>query len=101
MFSNLFSSFSADALKADLVLRSVKIVHFCEGQIEAIYEKVSDKETYADLCEHLDKIREIDNYSVNPDTGSIVINYDPAKILPKTFLGHLVEGARKKYSGEI
>ncbi|MCR5537132.1 MAG: hypothetical protein K6F05_06950 [Succinivibrio sp.] len=99
MFSNLFSGLSKEAIKAALVLSHIEIAHFTEGRIRAVYAPLKqDDAAYAELCSHLDAIAEIDDYTVNRTTGSIVINYDPQKIVPNSFLGHLVDGARKKYA---
>ena len=98
MFSKLFSALSPEAIKAAFVLKHVTVAHFTEGRIRVIYEAVRhDNQAYAQLCEHLDAVGEIDEYTVNRTTGSIVISYTPGNIVPDSFLAHLIDGARNKF----
>ncbi len=100
MFSKLWAGLSAEALKASLILKQVRVEHFNEGRIRVSYERLKhDDGTYTELCRQLEALKEIEDYTVNRTTGSILINYDPHKIVPGSLLDHLVAGVRAKFAG--
>jgi hypothetical protein len=101
MLKDILSALAPESMQVKYLLNQVKVAHVIDGRIRVIYEALKhDDEVYNSICRNLDGIKEITEWKINRITGSVTINYEPDSIVPNSFLGQLIAGARAKYAKE-
>ncbi|MDY6321540.1 MAG: hypothetical protein SPL30_01315 [Succinivibrio sp.] len=95
--SAVISSLLPKSLKVSAFFSQVKVAHFNEGRVRVIYDALRhDDDLYRSVCGALDGIAEITSWKISRITGSVTINYDPARIEAGSFLEQLIDGARAR-----
>lgn len=101
MLKDILSVFAPESIQVNYLLKQVRIAHVIDGRVRVIYEALKhDDEIYNNVCKSLDGIKEITEWKINRVTGSVTINYEPDSIVPDSFLGRLIAGAKSKYAKE-
>ena len=86
---------------ASYILSQITIAHMIEGRIRVIYKALcKDDELYNTVKARLSELKEVDNFSINRITGSVIIEYSPKHIIKDSFLDKLLSGAKLKYAQE-
>lgn len=97
-------SFSiVELTKAKFLLKEVTIMSLVEaaghGRIRLVYPKIkTDEALRAEAEAELKDIAAVENYTINPITGSVLINYNLAAIEKGSFLEALLKEARRIYT---
>jgi hypothetical protein len=83
-----------------VLLNSVDILHFIPGRVR-LYSKqlVHNTENIQKLTHYLHGISEIEQFTINSATGSILIEYDAHKIGQHPLITELENIIAKKYKG--
>lgn len=83
--------------KAKFLVSKVQIASLIEGRLRVIYgELKTDAALRQQVASELSQVSEITSFTINPTTGSVLINYDPKRADQNQFLTELLREARKK-----
>jgi len=92
-----FLAYLAQKGKAKYLVSQVQIASLIDGRLRVIYENLKhDAELRQQVQQELAQIKEITSFTINPVTGSVVINYDHHKAQQNQFLAELLVQARLK-----
>ena len=92
----IFSNF-VDRSKAKYLINQVHIASMIEGRIRVIYNELKhDPSLQAQIEDELSKVDEIESFTVNPTTGSVLIIYDAKRAAQDKFLSEFLQLASEK-----
>lgn len=84
--------------KAKFLVSQVQIASMIEGRLRVIYTELKhDAVLRSQVHDELSQIKEITSFTINPTTGSVVINYDQGKAAQNQFLSELLLQAHAKW----
>lgn len=83
--------------KARYLVNQVEVASCIEGRLRVIYGDLKhDEQLRAQVEQELSAIKEIQSFTINPVTGSVLINYDAARAAQNSFLSELLTLAAQK-----
>ncbi|AEG59155.1 HMA2 domain-containing protein [Desulforamulus ruminis] len=79
-------------------LTGVQVLHYIPGRVRIYSRQIHNNQTKAqDLSNYLADIKEIQNFTVNHQTGSVLIEYSPEAVLGNKFLQEIEGLIASKY----
>jgi hypothetical protein len=97
---NLLSRYKqhADSAKRAYFFHQVQVLHYIPGRVRLYSRHLVHNPELADaVSDYLQAIPEIRSFTVNPATGSVLIQYSPEDISGNPFLREVDEFVRKQY----
>lgn len=83
--------------KARYLVNQVEVASCIEGRLRVIYDDLKhDEQLRSQVEQELSAIKEIQSFTINPVTGSVLINYDAARAAKNSFLKELLILAARK-----
>lgn len=83
--------------KAKYLVSHVEVASLVPGRLRVIYADLKhDESLRAQVNDELAAIKEVNEFSINPITGSVVINYDTNLVAQNAFLSELLLLAAEK-----
>lgn len=96
----MFLSELGNAIKKKMIndFADIEVLYFKPGRIRIYARQVHHNRANTKvLVNYLTNMKEIKNFSVNPHTGSVLIEYLPEDIAGNKFLQELEDSLRKKH----
>jgi len=96
-FTSLYKRFLDPANKAAYLLQHVQVLHYIPGRVR-LYSRhlVNNPEVARQVFTHLKDMPEIKDFSVNPATGSVLIQYSPEGVFKNPLLRELEQLVAKQ-----
>lgn len=77
---------------------NIEVLYFNPGRIRVYARQIHHNAANAKrLVDYLRSVKEVKNFSVNPQTGSVLVEYLPEEVADNNFLRDLEELLRKKH----
>lgn len=82
-----FSEFFNQKMAVSFLSKHVQVLHYVPGRVRLYsHQLLNNLENVNQLKEYLNSIGEINNFSINPATGSVLIQYSPADVVSHPLL---------------
>lgn len=92
-----YKKFTQPAKKAYL-LQNIQVLHYIRGRVRLYSQLLLNNASAAsELNSYLETIQEISHFSVNPATGSVLIQYSPEDVAKNPLLQDLERLVEKQY----
>ncbi len=101
MFKSILHTLGVPTTMAEFIADKVTVAHFVEGRARVICKQLgTDDELYEQVERELQNVRELDSFSINRTTGSVILNYQPHNIPETGFIRELIDLVRARYKKE-
>ena len=95
---NIFKNFPLPSMKMEFLMQQVTVSHYSPGRIRLYSAALINNSNLASTLQHkLSEIDELEHFSVNTTTGSILLTYLPENIVKNPELKKIEAMVLKKY----
>ncbi|MDF2568851.1 MAG: hypothetical protein K0R55_455 [Sporomusa sp.] len=96
--SSLYTKFSNSSAKVNLFLQQTQVLHYMPGRVRLYSQHLlNNPEIAQQVSAHLETIAEIQQFTVNAATGSLLIHYSPEDVSHNPLLREVEQLVAKKY----